>query len=335
MRSRLIVTGHPGLIKPPWEPPHVTTPLGIRGIVKSVELIDAKTGLIKRRLEEFENLITNAGLNGIGNGTRIDALAKWIAVGTDNTAPDVTDTALGSQLGGRYEDNGGFFDQQDAGPSYAYWSFVRTREIPENDCNGNLTELALFSAESGGTMWMRQLFLSGGSPTTLTKTNNEILRIIYEWRVYLVLIPTTDALTINSVAIDCDSRALQGNDDDAWGSQGIVSRIGAWTTDERRSKAYETNTFPSIDGGLFSGTGSQATTVTTEAYGGGNFYRDQDLIWDPGAGNFGSGIGAVTLPYIGDFIGGSNAFGTTFTPKVAKSNLQRFTFRARVSFTRV
>lgn len=335
MRSPLIVTGHPGLIKPPWEPPHMIQRVGIRGIVKAVELIDARTGLIKRRLEEFENLITNAGLNGIGNGTRIDALAKYIAVGTDNTAPDPTDTGLGSQLGDRYDADGGFADAAAAGPAYAYWSFVRTREIPADDCNGNLTELGLFSAAEGGTLWMRQLFLSGGSPTVLTKTDNEILRIIYEWRVYLVLSPTTDELTINTVEIDCESRALQGNDDDAWGTQGVVQRLGAWTTDNRRASAYETNSFPAIDGGTFSGGGSIATTINTIAYGGDNFYLDQDLIWDPGAANFDTGIGAVALPRIGDYIGSAQFCGTTFTPKVAKSDLQRFTFRARVSFTRV
>lgn len=335
MPSKLIVTGHPGLEIPPWRRPDRTTRLGIKGIIKAVELIDAKTGFVKRRLTEFPNLIVNAGLNGIGNGATISSLIDFVGVGTDNTTPAVGDTSLGSQVGARYNANGGFPDVVAAGASYAYWSVTRTREIPANDGNGNLTELGFFSLSTGGVMWNRALFLSGGVPTTLTKTVNEILRIVYEWRVYLVLTPTDDVITINTVSTTCSSRALRGNDDDAWGTQGIATRLGSWQTDYRRCSAFETNTFPAIDGGGFTGLGQQCSSISTVTYVSGNFYVDQDIIFEPGTGNFTTGIGAIALPRIGDFSGSASPLGTIFTPKVSKSNLQRFTFRARVSFTRV
>jgi len=187
-------------------------------------------------------------------------------------------------------------------------------------------------------MWCRQLFLDGeGAPTTVTKTDNEKLRIVYDWRLYPTLIPTTDVVVINSISIDCDSRAMEVNEADAWGLGGLCQWLGGeadWPTDYRKCRAHETSTFPAVDGGNFVGESSLCTSITSVAYGAGNFYRDQDIIWDPGVGNWSGGIGAVSLPRHGPYIGGKNGQAVTFTPHVAKSDLQRFTFRYRVSFGR-
>lgn len=308
---------------------------GIQGKIKSVELICAKTGLIKRRLTEFPNLIVDAALNAIGNGTTIDELVEYVAVGTDNTTPDASDTSLGAQVDDRYNDAGGFAETEGSGPAYAYWYYTKTREIGEDDGNGNLTELGFFEEATGGTMWCRQLFLSGGTPTTLVKTSDESLRIIYEWRLYLVTTPTTDALTIDGVPTDCDSRALSGNNAHAWGNNGYLRHLGAWETDPRRCKAFETNAFPNIDAGGFTGTGSQVTSCGMQAYGTGNFYRDQNFIFDPGVGNFTTGIGAMHYPSQGLFISSVAGLGVTFDPKIQKDDTERFTFVGRTSFGRV
>lgn len=337
MKTGVIVTGHPGLVIPPRRKPDVTNRLGIQGIVKSVELIDSRTGLIKRKLGPFPNLITNAGLNAIGNGTKISDLTAYVSVGTDNTPPDVTDVALGAKVDTGYNDDGGYDDVYTAGPSYAYWTGTRTREIPEAYGNGNLTELGFFVDAGVGTMWMRALFLDGeGSPTTVTKTDNEKLRIVYEWRVYLTLIPTTDVLTINAVSTDCENRALRGNNTDAWGLWGILAYLGYWSTNEIRASAYENpgGTWPTIDGGGFGGSSALATSLTNVAYGSGDFYRDQDLVWDPGVANWGGGIGALTVPFNGFYTYGKHALGVKFDPHVAKINTQRFTFRCRTAFGR-
>ncbi len=59
-----------------------------------VYLIDAETGEVKRELE-FPNLITDSGLDFIGQGTSLDTIYTTLAVGTSNTTPTVSDTALG------------------------------------------------------------------------------------------------------------------------------------------------------------------------------------------------------------------------------------------------
>src|SRR5690606_9804975 len=59
----------------------------------TVELIHARTGLVKRRLH-FRNLITNAGLDALAGGTAINDLVNYLAVGTGSSEPSYTDTTL-------------------------------------------------------------------------------------------------------------------------------------------------------------------------------------------------------------------------------------------------
>lgn len=323
------------LIIPRWRRPDLTVPMRIEGYVKSVELIHAKTGIILRKLGPFPNLIVDAGLNGLGNGNKVDALVAYLAVGTDNTAPAVSQTALGSQLGTRTNYNGAIGDVVSSGPAYAYWELVRTRVFLEAEANGNLTELGMFQSASAGTMWCRQLFLDDlDAPTTITKTSAEQLRVAYGWRVYVPTSETQNIFDIDSVSTTCQSRALRINDSDSWGTNGYVKHLGGWSTDDRTTHAFETNVFPATTGGTFAGSAVAASSVSIVAYGSGDFYRDMDIVWEPGIANFATGIGAVDLPKVGPFSGGDVSLGTTFTPKVDKDNTERFTFRARVSFAR-
>ncbi|MCK5652588.1 MAG: hypothetical protein KAJ42_14465 [Gemmatimonadetes bacterium] len=323
------------LVLPGRRRPDLVLPMRIEGKILSVELVDAKSGIIKRRLGPFPNVIVDAGLDAIGNGDEIDALITYLAVGTDNTAPTTSDTSLASQLGDRTNSNGSVADVVSSGPAYAYWQLARTRVFTEEEVNGNLTELGLFKLASGGTMWCRQLFLDDlGDPTTVTKTDTEQLRVVYAWRLYTPTSETENVFDIDGESTTCKSRGMRINEDEAWGSDGYLQFLGNWTTDYRRSNAYETNTFPTTTGGTFTGTPAQSSSISIVAYSNGNFYRDIDIVFEPGVANFGTGIGALELPYEGPFIDGEIGLATTFTPRVDKDDTERFTFRARLSFAR-
>lgn len=303
--------------------------MGIEGIIKSIELIDAATGIVERRLGPYRNIITDAGLNAIGNGTKIDTLVNYIAVGTSSTPPAATDTALGAETGVRTTYNGGITDVVTAEASYTYWEVTRTRVFTEAESNGNLTELGFFSANAGGTMWCHQLFRDElGDPTTLTKLNTQQLRITYAWRLYPDITVATDTLSIDGTSTDCDARAMRVDNSNGWGS--LVKNLGAWSTGQTR--CYETNTFPTPTGGDFSGTSVTASSATLQAYSNGNFYRDIDFVWDPGVANFATGIGAVGIVCV---LNTDPCFGTTFTPKVGKTDVHRFTYTVRVSWARI
>src|SRR5690606_11810156 len=152
----------------------------------TVELIHARTGLVKRRLH-FRNLITNAGLDALAGGTGISSLINYLAVGTGSSEPNYTDTTLNAEVA-RTNSTGGFADSDamvGSGDLVEYWRRIRTRVFGQNEANGNLAELGFFSAAQGGTMWNRQLFRDElGNPTAITKTNEDQLRVRYEYRVY-------------------------------------------------------------------------------------------------------------------------------------------------------
>src|SRR5689334_18541550 len=112
---------------------HAHLHIGIQGFF-TVELIEAATGRVKRRLE-FKNLITNAGLDALNN-TSVDTLINsYMGVGTNATAPANTDTALGAEItpasSNRSNSTGGIAEVFGAGPSNAYWYRKITRLFVE------------------------------------------------------------------------------------------------------------------------------------------------------------------------------------------------------------
>src|SRR5690606_975085 len=112
----------------------------------TVELIHARTGLVKRRLH-FRNLITDAGLDALAGGARITDLINYLAVGTGSSEPSYTDTTLNAEVA-RTNSNGGFGDSDARvgdGDLVEYWRRIRTRVFTEAQANANLTELGFFS----------------------------------------------------------------------------------------------------------------------------------------------------------------------------------------------
>src|SRR5690606_39696105 len=232
----------------------------------TVELIHARTGLVKRRLH-FRNLITNAGLDALAGGTQISSLINYLAVGTGSSEPNYTDTILNAEIE-RTNSNGGF-DDSDAsvgsGSLVEYWRRIRTRVFAQNQANGNLAELGFFSSSQGGTMWNRQLFRDElGNPTAITKTNEDQLRVTYEYRIYPPWDDLVQEIEVNGVTTEVVNRpqlvASSGN----WGSFGgrsalnILGSVGPLLL-----AAYETHTLPARNS-YPSGTNANASSTAVQ-----------------------------------------------------------------------
>lgn len=317
----------PAFIKPELVVP-VTSCIGLRGYFV-VELIHSRTGLIKRRLE-FPNVITNAGLNGIGNVNSVSNLIQWCGVGTDNTPPDVSDTALGSQLGNRTNSNGGISDDLVSGPDFDYWEFIRVREFAENEANGNLTEVGFFSASSGGVMYTRQLFLdSEGSPTTIVKTTDDRLRITYKHRAYPNKTAKVQNINVNGVPTTVTSRIQELDSPDHAG--GLAWNIGSWGSGAR---AVETNILPDVNGS-FGGNTVGVSSGSYAAYSSNSFFREYTGVWNPSVANFATGVGGIENWHITSFgVNPRMCQATVFDPKIPKDNTRRLTFVVRHQWAR-
>lgn len=308
----------------------------------TAELIHARTGLIKQRLH-FRNLIVDSGLDSLGAGsTRMqDFLGNgYIGVGTGSTAPAANQTALVAPIGTRTNSNGGISDSTGSGTSFSYWYLRVTREFLEANANGNLTEFGVFNASTAGTMLARQLFKDGvGNPTTIVKTVNERLRLIYEFRIYP---PTVDQaggpINISGTNYNYTSRACNINNAVSWGASGATGMLvnfgassGAYCN-AMNSTALGTT---SSGGPTGSSQSAFADTATLTTYVAGTFYREWTYIWQAATANFTGGSGGVSGF---TFTPHGNSNGTThqaqLSAAIVKNNTQRLTLVWRFPFGR-
>ena len=299
----------------------------------TVELIHARTGLVKRRLH-FRNLITDAGLDALAGGARISDLINYLAVGTGSSEPSYTDTTLNAEVA-RTNSNGGFGDSDamvGSGDLVEYWRRIRTRVFTEAQANANLAELGFFSSSSGGTLWNRQLFRDElGNPTTITKTNEDQLRVTYEYRVYPPWDDVVQEIEVNGVPVEVVNRPQGVAQNSEWGSGGSSSPLnGLGSVGTSTLRAFETDTLPGRSG-YPSGSWASASSHTVQSYTPGTWYRERESRWEPSVANFATGVG-LFLSYASGT--SSISFASKVTPKIMKQNTQRLIVMERWTYAR-
>jgi len=150
-----------------------------------------------RREYRFPNLILNNGLNGIGtNGT---SWVSVIALGTDTTPPDASQTGLIS-LGPSSSSNNSSTTGFVAGPPPYSW--IRySKRFAQGTATGTWSEVGI--GRTGSNLWSRSLILDGGgSPLPITVLAIEIVDIEYELRAYPSIVDATGTRTISTVDYD-------------------------------------------------------------------------------------------------------------------------------------
>src|SRR5690606_82446 len=293
----------------------------------TVELSHARTGLVKRRLH-FRNLITDAGLNALAGGTAINSLINYLAVGTGSSEPSYTDTALNAEVA-RTNSNGGFGDSNamvGSGDLVEYWRRIRTRVFTEAQANANLAELGFFSSSSGGVLWNRQLFRDElGNPTTITKTNEDQLRVTYEYRIYPPWDDVVQEIEVNGVPVEVVNRPQRVADSSYWGSTALnnLGNVGTLSL-----QASTTDTLPGRSG---SPSGTSASSHAVQSYTPGTWYREREARWEPSVANFATGIG-LFVSYANT--ASSPVFGSKVTPKIMKQDTQRLIIMERWTYAR-
>jgi hypothetical protein len=148
-----------------------------------VTLKDAKTGRVKLHLPWHKNTILDSGLNRrlsvsaqfSATSPMTGACFPYIAIGTNNTEPATTDTTLGAETSRKIAISELCSTSTvTAGAPY----FILGAQWGTSEGNGDLKEVGLVSASSGGTFWSRNLFRDEvGDPITVTKTSADILTV--------------------------------------------------------------------------------------------------------------------------------------------------------------
>lgn len=290
----------------------------------------------------FDNLITNAGMDGLGT-TYVTSLILACRVGTGSTPAAVTDTALVSQLAATTTINTVASGAASTAPYYGW--LRRTFRFAAGIAAGNVSEVGIATTTTGGILFSRALIVDGGgTPITLTILSDELLDVVYEYRVYP---PTADIawgpLTISGTSYSGVIRASNvtslGTDPAAWVPHGfsgggsgqglLIWRTSTYGAAHATQTLGAVTTIPAGTGyPMGASTGAGTTEFTASTYTPGNYYRDHTLRYDLNQGNVPGGIGSL---YFSTYMG---QWQLNFTPVVPKTASHRFTLSIRISWAR-
>ncbi len=289
---------------------------------------------------EFDNLITDLGLNGIGiNG------ASWVAsvsLGTGTAAPAAGDTTISGAVSttGTTPNgwSGGWLQGvvNTGSPRYS-WGRV-SRRFAQGVAEGNWTEVGI--GRSSTALWSRALILDGlGDPTTLSIAAIDIVDVEYELRVYPSEVDVTGNKTIGGVdtaytirPTQLDAVTAQRMLTGSWMSIGSAG-YGTYVRDGALNDIWllpSGNQLPSYS------SGGSWTSNSVAAYVNGSRTKVVTTNGGIDSVNLASGI-SVAIPYFfGDgFNGGVSPFKCGFSPPIAKNNTKIISLTFSVTWGRL
>ena len=268
----------------------------------------------------FDNLITNQGLDSLGNtdgGSRF----YYCKVGSGSTTPAVTDVGLVNVLATRSSNanNRGFTT---TAPFYS-WRRL-TYVFTPGQATGNVSEISIGWNDSGNaSAFSRALVTENGSPITITVLPDDYLTVYYEFRIYPNLDDSTGTVTIGGTTHSFIGRVAGIGVN--WGSDGAASGAA------RPGTLYSVLCYDGAIGTIFSGPAStqyshlnrHEINVSESTYISGNYYRDVTFTIAVGQGNLTNFIKSVQL------ICAEGSYQYQFTPPIQKTinNTLALTFR--------
>jgi hypothetical protein len=277
---------------------------------------------VRRHQPSFPNLITDAGMD------RLATLSAGFGagggrVGTDNTAPAVTDTELGAEVA-----NGATVQatSRSTNPSspYEMHSTITYRLGPAGS-NHNLAEVGI------GSLFSHALIVDGeGSPTTFPWDTGEFLDIAYEFIVYPPLGDFIDTVDVYDVV----GRAA-GVGTSSW----RMYTGGTFTADDNAGAGIAYSGAIGAITGFPAGTSDGATSSSQPAYTPGSFQRGISSFYGLNDGNVGD-IAAARVAF-----GNENpvsvaertsvTFQASYTPAIEKDSSFLLTLNYVMSWARV
>lgn len=281
----------------------------------------AVTGEVRQLTDWFDNNITNYGLN------RMATAAFMIAcqVGTGNTAPANTDTALATYVAGTTTilstTKGG------SGSSPYYYFCRHVFQFAAGVAEGNIAEVGISHQSATGNLTVRTLVVDGGgSPTTVAVGSEELLEVTYEFRNYAMETDVTGTTSIGGVSTGFTMRGrdLDNVTTSSAGDQ-ISSQPTTITVNAYAGGATLGSITESITGSLVNIFGS---SISYETYVSDSHELTFTFSCPTTAGNHGSGIGAFL------FLSAFGWYQIAFAPAIMKTSLHRLDLTFTISWDR-
>lgn len=249
----------------------------LSGQFRLVTSKDAECKQVVKDTGFFDNLITNTGMNRIGEVTTnaiysieaFNTLCGRFVVGSGSAEPQFTDTALQNPVA--FASSNVELVNESSNYERGWYEITVRHQFGQGQAAGNLSEIGIQRTSTSGPLWSRALILDGqGNPTTITVLPDDFLTCYYTLR---IMIPKEDAVFNIDVDYGEDGvvptvvtgRPLRANDTDpvvGWGLQ------TAGTVSERAALQFYTGGLaaPTASAPLGSPIGSQTTNFSIVPY---------------------------------------------------------------------
>lgn len=159
---------------------------------------DAECKQVVKDTGFFDNLITNTGMNRIGEVTTngVNGIVNFLnlcgrfVVGSGSAAPQFTDTALQNPVAFASADPA--LVSESSNYDRGWYEITVRHQFGQGQAAGNLSEIGIQHTSTSGPLWSRALILDGqGNPTTITVLPDDFLTCYYTLR---IMIPKEDAV---------------------------------------------------------------------------------------------------------------------------------------------
>lgn len=183
-------------------------PTALSGQFRMVVSEDAAGERVKHDTGFFDNLITDVGMNRVGEVTTnslnsigsFSSLCGRFVVGSGSATPAFTDTALVAPVAFASADP--VLDSESSSYTRGWYEITVRHQFGQGQAAGNLSEIGIQHTSASGPLWSRALILDGaGNPTTITVLADDILTCYYTLR---IMIPQEDAVFNIDVDYDDD-----------------------------------------------------------------------------------------------------------------------------------
>lgn len=271
----------------------------------------------------FENLILDTGLNRMGTG----GVFGWCQVGSGNTAPAVSDTALQSRVAGTNTLQSTASGSAASAPWYGWVRHVWRFGV--GAAAGNLSEVGVGWATTG-SLFSRALIKDlVGDPTTITVLSDEVLDVTYEIRLYAPTVDQVVDVVIGGVTYSTTVRAAVAN-----GTQWYPANLQNWGSTPSGgtypAPAAYTSNIGTITQGP-SGTAGAAQSVSVAAYANNSYERVFDAFFNLDYGNLVGGIKSMFITTGNNWAG---AFQCQFSANIPKDATKVLHFKYAISWAR-
>jgi hypothetical protein len=270
----------------------------------------------------FQNLITNQGLDRIGNGLTYLLACQ---VGSGSATPANNNTGLQTFIAGTTTVQDTVNGAQSAPPYYGFAR--RTFRFAAGVATGNLSEVGIGWASTGSNLFSRALIVdSGGNPITITVLSDEVLDVTYELRNFPNATDVSSNVTITGAGtFTLTTRAFAVASNTFWsGTPGApLSNAGF--------QQVINGPLVAIDGSF---SGLSATSVNNGTYTNGTYSRNMSFFFGLNDGNVVGGIRTFRLNFgIGGNI--SSAYQCQLGSVLNKLNTQTLTMNVTSSWGRL